>query len=134
MVYPGCIKCANGSYSYYFHIIEPALPSCPKCGAILREECPSCYGTGTKTTSEVEHEDQCNECGRPLIKYKEIPCPSCEGTGGPTMPHECVPPPVYLDQEAVAFVQSIARKKKTDISTVVNKLIITYKRITEVIE
>src|SRR5574337_1552919 len=29
--------------------------------------------------------------------------------------------PVYLDQEAMTFVQRIARKKKTDISTVVNK-------------
>lgn len=42
--------------------------------------------------------------------------------------------PVYLDQEAMAFVQRIARKKKTDISTVVNKLILTDKHLAEVIE
>lgn len=42
--------------------------------------------------------------------------------------------PVYLDQEAMAFVQRIARKKKTDISTVVNKLILTDKHLVEVME
>ncbi len=42
--------------------------------------------------------------------------------------------PVYLDQEAMAFVQRIARKKKTDISTVVNELILTDKQLAEVIE
>ena len=42
--------------------------------------------------------------------------------------------PVYLDQEAMAFVQRIARKKKTDISTVVNELILTDKHLAEVIE
>jgi hypothetical protein len=42
--------------------------------------------------------------------------------------------PVYLDQEALAFVQRIARKKKTDISTVVNELILTDKHLAEVIE
>lgn len=42
--------------------------------------------------------------------------------------------PVYLDHEAMAFVQRIARKKKTDISTVVNKLILTDKYLAEVIE
>jgi hypothetical protein len=41
--------------------------------------------------------------------------------------------PVYLDQEAMAFVQRIARKK-TDISTVVNKLILTDKHLAEGIE
>jgi len=34
----------------------------------------------------------------------------------------------------MAFVQRIARKKKTDISTVVNKLILTDKYLAEVIE
>jgi hypothetical protein len=42
--------------------------------------------------------------------------------------------PVYLDQQAMAFVQRIARKKKTDISTVVNKLILTDKHLVEVME
>lgn len=43
-------------------------------------------------------------------------------------------PSIYLDQEAMAFVQRIARKKKTDVSTVVNELILTDKRLAEVIE
>ena len=42
--------------------------------------------------------------------------------------------PVYLDEEALAFVQRIARKKKTDISSVVNQLILSDKRLAEVIE
>ncbi|NJD69672.1 MAG: hypothetical protein C3F12_14355 [Candidatus Methylomirabilota bacterium] len=42
--------------------------------------------------------------------------------------------PVYLDSEAMAFVQRIARKKKTDISTVVNTLILTDTHLAEVIE
>lgn len=42
--------------------------------------------------------------------------------------------PVYLDPEAMDFVQRIARKKKTDISTVVNKLIFTDKHLAQVIE
>ena len=42
--------------------------------------------------------------------------------------------PVYLDEEALAFVQRIARKKKTDISSVVNELILTDKHIAEVVE
>lgn len=42
--------------------------------------------------------------------------------------------PVYLDQEALAFVQRIARRKKSDISTVVNELILTDKRLAEVLE
>jgi hypothetical protein len=31
--------------------------------------------------------------------------------------------PVYLDDEVVAFVQSIARRQKTDASSVVNELL-----------
>jgi hypothetical protein len=42
--------------------------------------------------------------------------------------------PVYLDKEALAFVERIARKKKTDISSVVNQLILSDKRLAEVIE
>ena len=42
--------------------------------------------------------------------------------------------PVYLDEEALAFVQRIARKKKTDISSVVNQLILSDKHLAEVIE
>jgi len=42
--------------------------------------------------------------------------------------------PVYLDDEALAFVQRVARKKKTDVSSVVNQLILSDKRLAEVIE
>ena len=31
--------------------------------------------------------------------------------------------PVYLDEEVLAFVQRIARKRKTDLSSVVNQLV-----------
>ena len=41
--------------------------------------------------------------------------------------------PVYLDEEALAFVQRIARKKKIDVSSVVNQLIISNKHLAEVI-
>ena len=41
--------------------------------------------------------------------------------------------PVYLDPEALAFVQRIARKKGMDISAVVNQLILTDKRLAEMI-
>ena len=41
--------------------------------------------------------------------------------------------PVYLDKEALTFVQRIARKKKTDISSVVNELILSDKRLAEAI-
>lgn len=37
--------------------------------------------------------------------------------------------PVYLDRDALAFVQGIALKKKLDISTVVNELIRSDMRI-----
>jgi hypothetical protein len=43
-------------------------------------------------------------------------------------------PPVYLDEEALAFVQRIARKKKVDVSSVVNQLIISNKHLAEVID
>lgn len=39
--------------------------------------------------------------------------------------------PVYLDEEALAFVQRIARRKKTDVSSVVNELIHSDKRLAE---
>jgi hypothetical protein len=42
--------------------------------------------------------------------------------------------PVYLDQEALAFVQRIARRKKSDISTVANELILTDKHLADVLE
>ena len=40
--------------------------------------------------------------------------------------------PVYLDERALALVQKMARKNKTDISTVVNQLILTDARLAEV--
>ncbi len=39
--------------------------------------------------------------------------------------------PVYLDEEALAFVQGIAVKKQTDISAVVNELIHGDKRLAD---
>jgi len=39
--------------------------------------------------------------------------------------------PVYLDAEALAWVQRIARKKGMDISAVVNRLILTDKRLAD---
>jgi hypothetical protein len=42
--------------------------------------------------------------------------------------------PVYLDDEAMAFVQRIARRKKTDVSSVVNQLILSDKRLAEVMK
>ena len=42
--------------------------------------------------------------------------------------------PVYLDEEALAFVQRIARKKKIDVSSVVNELILSNERLAEVID
>jgi hypothetical protein len=41
--------------------------------------------------------------------------------------------PIYLDEEALAFVQHIARKRKMDVSSVVNQLIISNKQIAKVI-
>lgn len=42
--------------------------------------------------------------------------------------------PVYLDEEALAFVQAIALKKRSDISAVVNELIHGDKRLAETIQ
>lgn len=42
--------------------------------------------------------------------------------------------PVYLDEGALAIVQRIARRKAADISSVVNQLILSDKRLAEVIE
>ncbi len=42
--------------------------------------------------------------------------------------------PVYLDEEALAFVQEIASKKRTDISAVVNELIHGDKRLAETMQ
>ncbi len=42
--------------------------------------------------------------------------------------------PVYLEPEILSFVKSIAEKKNSDISTVVNKLIKTDMQIADVIE
>ncbi len=39
--------------------------------------------------------------------------------------------PVYLDADALAFVQKIARKKGADISTVASQLILIDKRLAE---
>jgi hypothetical protein len=42
--------------------------------------------------------------------------------------------PIYLDEEALAFVERIALKKRTDISAVVNELIHGGKRLAETIQ
>lgn len=42
--------------------------------------------------------------------------------------------PVYLDDEAFAFVDTIAKNKKTDVSSVVNELIRTDMKLAEVIK
>jgi hypothetical protein len=42
--------------------------------------------------------------------------------------------PVYLDEEALAFVERIARKKKTDVSAVATQLILSGKHLAEIIE
>ncbi|MBM4035983.1 MAG: hypothetical protein FJ291_29965 [Planctomycetes bacterium] len=42
--------------------------------------------------------------------------------------------PLCLDDEAMAFVQRVARKKKADVSAVVNGLILSDKRLAKVIE
>jgi hypothetical protein len=40
---------------------------------------------------------------------------------------------VYLDEAALKFVQGIARRKKTDVSSVVNEIILSGKHLAEVI-
>lgn len=42
--------------------------------------------------------------------------------------------PIYLDPENMIFVENIAKKKKSDLSTVVNTLIKTDKQLAEVIK
>ena len=42
--------------------------------------------------------------------------------------------PVYLDEEVLSFIQGIAEKNNTDISTVVNQLIRTDMQIAEVMQ
>ncbi len=42
--------------------------------------------------------------------------------------------PVYLDDEAFAFVDTIAKNKNTDVSSVVNELIRTDMKLAEVIK
>lgn len=42
--------------------------------------------------------------------------------------------PIYLDEEALVFVQGIAKSKKKDISTVVNDLLHGDKRLAEAIQ
>ena len=42
--------------------------------------------------------------------------------------------PVYLDEESLTFVQKIAKRKKTDISTVVNDLLHGDQRLAESIQ
>ncbi|MBM4038835.1 MAG: hypothetical protein FJ290_10000 [Planctomycetes bacterium] len=39
--------------------------------------------------------------------------------------------PVYLDEEVLAFVTQIARKRKTDLSTVVNQILRTDMQLAE---
>lgn len=39
--------------------------------------------------------------------------------------------PVYLDEEVLAFVQRIAKKRKTDLSAVVNELLRSDMRLAE---
>ncbi len=42
--------------------------------------------------------------------------------------------PIYLEPEIMTFVESIAKKKKSDLSTVVNDLIKTDKQLAEIIK
>ena len=42
--------------------------------------------------------------------------------------------PVYLDEDNLSFVEEIADRKKTDISSVVNELIRTDKRLAKAME
>lgn len=42
--------------------------------------------------------------------------------------------PIYLDDEAMTFVRKIAASKKTDITTVVNTLLHSDKRLAEAIQ
>ena len=42
--------------------------------------------------------------------------------------------PVYLDEEVLSFVARIARKRKTDLSTVVNQILRTDMQLAETIK
>jgi hypothetical protein len=42
--------------------------------------------------------------------------------------------PVYLDEEVLAFVQRIAKRRKTDLSSVVNQLLRSDMHVAEVIK
>jgi hypothetical protein len=42
--------------------------------------------------------------------------------------------PVYLDEEVLAFVQRIARRRKTDLSSVVNQLLRSDMQVAEVLK
>ncbi|MEW6358045.1 MAG: hypothetical protein AB1696_17050 [Planctomycetota bacterium] len=42
--------------------------------------------------------------------------------------------PVYLDAEVLAFVQSIAKKRKTDLSSVVNQLLRSDMKLAETLK
>ncbi len=42
--------------------------------------------------------------------------------------------PIYLEPETLTFVQSIAKKKNSDLSTVVNKLLKSDMKIAKIIE
>jgi hypothetical protein len=42
--------------------------------------------------------------------------------------------PVYLDEEVLAFVQHIARRRKTDLSSVVNQLLRSDMQVAEVLK
>lgn len=39
--------------------------------------------------------------------------------------------PIYLDDEAMAFVQQVARKRRKEVSDVVNDLILSDKRLSQ---
>lgn len=42
--------------------------------------------------------------------------------------------PVYLDDEILSFVQGIAKKKKTDVSSIVNQILRSDMQLAEVIK
>jgi hypothetical protein len=42
--------------------------------------------------------------------------------------------PVYLDEEVLAFVQRIARRRKTDLSSVVNQLLRSDMQVADVLK
>jgi hypothetical protein len=42
--------------------------------------------------------------------------------------------PVYLDEEVLAFVRRVARRRKTDLSSVVNQLLRSDMQVAEVLK